>query len=322
MALGRRSLLLAAGAAPLAAAALAQAAWPSQPIKIVVPYPPGGLTDVLGRLAGERLQTAFGQPVVIDNKPGAATQLGASFVAKQPPDGYTLLLATVSTLCITPALYAKPLIVHGDFAPVAMMGSVVLILVCRPDLPARDPRDLVSLLKTKPDGYSYGSPGVGTAHHLLVELIRSREPFSATHVPYLGSAKALVDLTEGRFDFMFLDAAVALAPIKAGKLKPLAVTGTSRDPTLPEVPPLPDFFPGFDLTPWMSFVAPLGTPAPVVGRLNSELNKALSEPGFIQRLRNVGMQPMPLTVPAFSDFIVRDAGRWADLVKLSGAKAE
>jgi tripartite-type tricarboxylate transporter receptor subunit TctC len=245
----RRSLLVGAGAAALPAALHAQSSWPSQPFRIVVPYPPGGLTDVLGRLVGERLQTGFGQPVVIDNKPGAATQLGASYVAKAPPDGYTLLLATVSTLCITPALYARPLINHADFAPVAMMGRVVLFLVCRPDLPAADPKALVTMLQAKPDGYSYGSPGVGTAHHLLVELIRSKMPFSATHVPYLGSAKAVVDLMEGRFDFMFLDAAVALTPLKAGKLKVLAVTGAVRDPTLPDVPPLTDFFPGFDLSP-------------------------------------------------------------------------
>lgn len=319
MRLGRRALLAAAAALPVAAQANS---WPSQPFKIVVPYPPGGLTDVLGRLVGERLQTGFGQPAVIDNKPGAATQLGASYVAKQPPDGYTLLLATVSTLCITPALYAKPLIAPTDFAPVAMMGRVVLFLVCRPDLAVADPKALVAMLQAKPDGYSYGSPGVGTAHHLLVELIRSKMPFSATHVPYLGSAKALVDLMEGRFDFMFLDAAVALAPIKAGKLKVLAVTGSVRDATLPDVPPLTDFFPGFDLQPWMSIVGPLGLPGPVVERLNGELNRALADPIFSQRLRDVGLAATPLTVEAFGDFIKRDAARWAELVKLSGAKAE
>jgi len=310
-----------AGALALPAAARAQA-WPNQPFKIVVPYPPGGLTDVLGRLVGERLQIGLGQPAVIDNKPGAATQLGASYVAKSPPDGYTLLLATVSTLCITPALYARPLINHIDFAPVAMMGRVVLFLVCRPDLPVADPKALVAMLQAKPDRYSYGSPGVGTAHHLLVELIRSKIPFSATHVPYLGSAKAVVDLMEGRFDFMFLDAAVALAPLKAGKLKVLAVTGAMRDPTLPEVPPLTNFFPGFDLQPWMSIAGPAGIPAPVVERLNRELNKALVDPIFIQRLRDVGLAATPLTVEAFGEFIKRDAARWAELVKLSGAKAE
>src|SRR3954469_7736535 len=319
MMLRRRSMI--AGAAALPVAAQAQA-WPSQPFKIVVPYPPGGMTDVLGRLIGERLQMAFGQPTVIDNKPGAATQIGAAYVAKQPPDGSTLLLATVSTLAITPALYAKPLIHHTDFAPVAMMGTVVLSLVCRADLPVADPKALVAMLQAKPDGYSYGSPGVGTAHHLLVELIRSKMPFSATHVPYLGSAKAVVDLMEGRFDFMFLDAVVALAPLKAGKLKVLAVTGSAPDPTLPDVPPLTVFFPGFDLQPWMSIVGPLGLPAPVVQRLNGELNKALADPVFVQRLRDVGLAATPLTVEAFAEFIKRDAARWAELVKLSGAKAE
>ena len=320
---GRRSLLLAAGAAALAPSlAQAQATWPSQPIKIVVPYPPGGLTDVLGRLSAERLQTALGQPVMVDNKPGAATQLGASYVAKQPPDGYTLLLATVSTLCITPALYSKPLITHTDFAPVAFMGNVMLILVCRPGLEARDPKELVALLRAKPGSYSYGSPGVGSAHHLLTELILSREQLKAVHVPYLGSAKAVGDLAEGRFDVMFLDATVALPQIAAGRIRALAVTGLSSDPTLPAVPPLVKYFPGLDLQPWMSFVAPAGTPMPVVEKLNGVLNKALAEPDFIQRLRDSGMAPLPLTVAAFGDFIKRDAGRWAELVKISGAKAE
>jgi tripartite-type tricarboxylate transporter receptor subunit TctC len=323
MTLRRRTLLAAAATLPLAAPFTARAqTWPSQPFRIVVPYPPGGLTDVLGRLIGERLQAGLGQPAVIDNKPGAATQLGASLVAKAPADGYTLLLATVSTLCITPALYAKPLIHHTDFAPVSMMGRVVLILLCRPDLPVADPKALVAMLQAKPNGYSYGSPGVGTAHHLLVELIRSREPFSATHVPYLGSAKALVDLTEGRLDFMFLDAAVALAPIKAGKLKALAVTGSTPDPTLPDVPPLTTFFAGFDLQPWMSIVGPAGLAPATVQRLNGVLNKALEDAAFAQRLRDVGLAAQPMTPEAFADFIKRDAARWAELVKLSGAKAE
>jgi tripartite-type tricarboxylate transporter receptor subunit TctC len=312
---------LLAGTAALPLAAHAQT-WPNQPLRIVVPYPPGGLTDVLGRLVGERLQAEFGLPAVIDNKPGAATQLGASLVAKAPADGYTLLLATVSTMCITPALYAKPLIHHTDFTPVSMMGRVVLILVCRPDLAVADPKALVAMLQAKPNGYSYGSPGVGTAHHLLVELIRSRDPFSATHVPYLGSAKAVVDLMEGRFDFMFLDAAVALAPLKARRLKALAVTGSAPDPTLPEVPPLTTFFPGFDLQPWMSIAGPAGLAPTVVQKLNGVLNKALEDAAFAQRLRDVGLLAMPMTPEAFADFIARDAARWAELVKSSGAKSE
>ena len=322
MAASRRRALLGLAALLAPAAVRAQAAWPSQPIRIVVPYPPGALTDVLGRLVGERLNAAFGQPVIVDNKAGAATQLGAAYVAKQPADGYTLLLATVTTLCIAPALYAKPLIAFIDFAGAAMLGNVTLILVCRPDLPVGNPRELVALLQSKPGTYSYGSPGTGTAHHLLVELIRSRETFSALHVPYLGSTKAVVDLAEGRFDFMFLDATVALSQIAAGKLKALAVTGRRRDSTLPAVPTLAKFFPGLDLQPWMSVVAPAGTPAPILQRLNSEINKALADRDFVQRLRQVGVEAMPLTVAAFDDFIRTDSGRWAELVKISGAKAE
>ncbi len=202
------------------------------------------------------------------------------------------------------------------------MGRVVLFLVCSPGLPVKDPKELVAMLQAKPDGYSYGSPGIGTAHHLLVELIRSKAPFSATHIPYLGSAKALVDLMEGRFDFMFLDAAVALAPIKAGKLKVLAVTGSAPDPTLPGVPPLPTFFPGLDLQPWTSIVGPAGLPTPIAARLNAALNKALAEPAFVQRLAEVGLAALPMTVDAFGEFVKRDAVRWAELVKSSGAKAE
>ena len=323
MTLHRRTALLAAGGALLASQpARAQAAWPNQPLKLVVPYPPGALTDVLGRLVGERLVAAFGQPVIVDNKPGAATQLGASYVAKQPADGYTLLLATVSTLCITPALYAKPLIVHTDFAGAAFLGNVILILVCRPDLAVGNPKELAAILRAKPGGYSYGSPGVGTAHHLLTELILSREQVKAVHVPYLGSVKAVGDLAEGRLDFMFLDATVALTQIAAGRIKALAVTGASRNPVLPDVPALTEFFPDLDLQPWMSIAAPAGTPASVLERLNSEINKALAEKAFIERLRQIGVEATPLTVAAFSDFIRSDAGRWAQLVRISGAKAE
>src|SRR5258708_12270548 len=183
------------------------------------------------------------------------------------------------------------------------MGNVVLILVCRPGLEGRDPRELVTLLRGRAGGYSYGSPGGGTAHHVLTELILSREQLKAVHVPYLGSVKAMVDLAEGRFDFMFLDATVALPQIAAGKIKALAVTGTTRDPTLPQVPPLVEFFPGLDLQPWMSIVAPAGTPMPVVERLNSALNKALAEPDFLQRWRHSRMTPLPFTGPPSLDFI-------------------
>ncbi|MBM3647181.1 MAG: tripartite tricarboxylate transporter substrate binding protein [Alphaproteobacteria bacterium] len=322
MNLTRRTALVGLGGALIAQPGLAQAPWPSQPLKIVVPFPPGALTDVLGRMVAERLQAALGQPVVVDNKPGAATQVGAAFVAKQPADGYTLLVATSTTLGIVPFLYAKPLIAITDFTGVALLGNVTFYLVVRPNLPAKSLPELVALLRSKPDGYSYASPGAGTAHHLLVELIRDREKLQVTHIPYQGSAKALVDLSEGRLDFMFLDASVALPQIAAGKVVALAVTGNRRDPAKPDIPALTELYPGLGLQAWQSIVAPAGTPAPVVERLNREINVALTDPPFGQRLRQVGVEPLPLTVKAFDDFIRNDAGRWAALVKMSGAKAD
>ena len=317
----RDALLGFAGA--LASPLVARAeAWPNQPLKIVVPYPPGGLTDVAARLIGERLQAAFGQSVIVDNKAGAGTQVGAAFVTKQPADGYTLLLATVTTLSIVPALYAKPMITHKDFAGVAMLGDVTLILVSRPDLPAGDPKQLAALLRAKPGGYTFGSPGIGSAHHLLTELMLSREKLKAVHVPYSGSVKAVGDLTEGRLDFMFVDGTVALPQIAAGKLKTLAISGAKPWASLPKTPPITDFYPGLDPQPWLSIASPAGTPAPVVERLNGEINKALGETAMAEKLRQVGLEPAPLTVAAFNDFIPREARRWAEMVRISGAKAE
>ena len=300
----------------------AQGAWPSQPIRVVVPFPPGGLTDVLGRLVAERLQSAFGQPAVVDNRPGAATQVGAALVAKQPADGYTLLIATSTTLGIVPALYAKPLIAVAEFAAVAMLGNVTFFLVARPDLAATTPPKLMAMLRDRPDTYSYGSPGAGTAHHLLVELIKTRENAKAQHVPYQGSTKAVVDLMESRLDFMFLDASVALPQIVAGKIKALAVTGKSRLPSQPDVPALTEFYDGLDLQAWQSIVGPAGLAVTTVEKINAEINKALGEPTFMQRLQEVGVEPTPLTVKAFGDLIQRDAGRWAELVRVSGARPD
>jgi tripartite-type tricarboxylate transporter receptor subunit TctC len=324
MGLSRRRALGGLGGALLAPAVIAraEAPWPSQSLKIVVPYPPGGLTDVAGRMLSDHLQTAFGQTVIVDNKAGAGTQIGASYVAKQPADGYTLLLATVSTLCITPALYAKPMITHSDFTGVAMLGDATLILVGRPDLPAANPRDLVALLGAKPGGYTYGSPGIGSVHHLLTELMLSRHKVNAVHVPYPGSVKAVVDLAGSRLDFMFVDATVALPQITTAKIKAFAVTGSARQPGLLDVPAITEFFPALDPAPWLSIAAPTGTPANALERLNGEINKALGLPQFGDRLRQLGLEPRPLTLAAFGDFIKRDVDRWAEMVKISGARAD
>jgi tripartite-type tricarboxylate transporter receptor subunit TctC len=323
MAVARRAALMGlAGTLLGSGRGHADAVWPDQPIKIVVPYPPGALTDALGRMAGERFQKAFGQPVIVDNRAGAGTLLGASAVAKQPADGYTLLLATVTTLCIAPALYAKPLATSADFTGVAKIGDVTLFLVTRPDLPVINPRELVALLRSKPGGYTFGSPGIGSVHHLLSELILSREKLSAVHVPYQGSVKAVGDLMEGRLDFMFLDATVVLAQLSTGKLKALAVSGSERLPELPAVPALTEFFPGLDARPWMSIAAPAATPPSILSKLNNEINLALADASFAERLRQIGVAPTPLTLAAFNDFIAAEVARWTEMVRLSGARAE
>lgn len=321
----RRHTLLGLGGAailPLTGHAQAQTAFPSQPMKIVVPYPPGGLTDVAARLIGEHLQGTMGQPIVIENKAGAGTQLGASLVAKAPADGHTLLLATVTTLCIAPALYAKPIIAVSDFAGIAMLGNVTLILVGRPDLAASGVKELMAMMRAKPGGLSFGSPGIGSVHHLLAELVMSREQVKAVHVPYPGSVKAVSDLMESRFDFMFVDGTVALPQIAAGKLKPLAVSGPRRWPVQPNTPALPEFYPGLSQQPWLSIAGPAATPLAVRERLNAEINKALARPAIFDRLRQVGLDAAPLTLAAFDDFIRSDAGQWAEMVRISGAKAE
>jgi tripartite-type tricarboxylate transporter receptor subunit TctC len=291
-------------------------------VRIIAGFAAGGGVDITARLIGQWLSDRLGQSFVVENRTGAGGNIGTEAVVKAAPDGYTLLLATVTTLCVAPALYAKPLATHADFIGIAKIGDVTLFLLARPGLPVAEPRELVALLRAKPGGYTFGSPGIGSVHHLLTELILSRAHLSAVHVPYPGSVKAMGDLMEGRLDFMFLDATVALAQISTGKLKALAVTGSQRLPELPAVPALTDFFPGLDAQPWMSIAAPAATPPAILSRLNGEMNKALADASFAGRLRQIGVAPTPLTLTAFNDFIVNEVARWTEMVRLSGARAE
>lgn len=324
----RRQLLQAAAAAGLsltgAAAmrpALAQAAYPDRPVTLVVPYPPGGLTDALGRLIGEQMRPALDQPWVIENRPGAGTLRGAAQVAKAPADGYTLLVATSTTLAISPAMFASPIATAADFTGVAMIGSVNLFLVARPDLDVKSLAELVAALRRNPDRYSFGSPGNGTMHHLIVEMIKKQEGVSAIHVPYQGSVTALTDLMGGRIDFMFIDAVVGLPQIAAGKVKALAVAAPKRSAQQPDVPTVAETYPSIDLQAWQSIAAPRGTPPAVVAKLNAAINKQLETPELQAALRKVGVEANPMSTQALNDFIEADARRFADLVKSAGVKA-
>ena len=321
--LTRRQLLALAGGAggALALPAFAQGTYPDRPIKLLVPFPPGALTDTLGRLVADRIRPALGQPIVVENRPGAGTLLGASVVAKSPPDGYQLMVATSTTLAISPAMYASPPATPADFIGVAMIGAVSLYLVTRPDLKVASLPELVTEIRNNPGKLNFGSPGTGTMHHLIVEMIKAHEKVQATHVPYQGSVTALQDLMTGRIDFMFLDAVAAMPQIQAGKINAIAVAAARRTQALPNVATVAETFPQIDLQAWQTVAAPRATPIPIVERLNAEINKALDSPEGRAALLRVGVDAMPLSVRQLNELIARDEKRLGDLVRAAGLKA-
>lgn len=318
----RRTLLQGAlGAAAAVALPALGADYPDKPVHLVVPFPPGGLTDVLGRMVGERLARSLGQPVVVENKPGAGTLLGASAVAKAAPDGYTIMVATSTTLGIAPALYQGTPFRISELTGVAMLGDVTLLLVSRPDFPASNVAELVAAVRAKPGGYNFASPGSGTVHHLLMEMLKAQEGLNVPHVPYQGSGQALTDMISGRIDFMLIDASIGMPQVRAGKIKLLAVASSKRSALAPDVPAINETYPKIDLQAWQSIAAPAGTPAAIVARLNADINRELANPEFREQLSKVGLEARPMGVAEFNEMVRREAPRWAELVKASGAKA-
>ena len=308
-------------ASPLAAA---QASYPSRPIKLVVPYPPGALTDILARAIGERLGNALGQPVVIDNKPGAGTLVGAEFVAKQPPDGYTLLMATSTTLGISPALYQpSPINPVKDFAPVSAVGTVNFFLIANPSFPARNVKEMIDSIMVKPGAYNYGSVGSGSPHHLFMEALKTQYGLSIQHVPYKGTPAALTDLLTGRLQVMFADATIAVPNIEAGKVVALGTSAAQQSTLLPSVPPIATTVAGYDWQAWQGIVAPAGTPKDIVNRLASELAKIEATPDFKAQLTKFGMEPLPPQSPEqFAAMIAAEQPVWSKAIKDSGAKVD
>jgi tripartite-type tricarboxylate transporter receptor subunit TctC len=319
----RRSLLQSL--APLALAGSwsshAQEAYPNRPLRLLVPFPAGALTDSLGRMVAERLRVVLGQPLVVENRPGSGTLLGAAVIAKSPPDGYNLMVATSTTLAIAPAMYAAPPAMPSDLTGVAMIGTVSLFLVSRKDLKVASLNELVAEMRNRPGQLNYGSPGSGTMHHLIIELLKIEEKLSAAHIPYQGSIPALTDLISGRIDFMFLDAVAALPQIQAGKINVLAVAVDKRLASMPQVPTVGESYPRLDLQAWQTIAAPKGTPADIVNRLNAEINKSLSSAEGRAALMRVGVEANPMSVTALNDLIARDEKRLGDLVRSIGLKA-
>jgi len=310
------ALLAAAAAGP----AWAQGAYPDRPIKLLVPFPAGALTDSLGRLVAERLRPVLGQPFVVENRPGAGTLLGAGQVAKSPPDGYQLMIATTTTLALSPAMFPSPPATAADFIGVGMIGSVTLMLVTRPDMKVRNLQELVAAMRAEPGRMNYASPGNGTMHHVLMEMIKAQEKLSATHVPYQGSMPALGDVMTGRVDFMFLDAVAAMPQIQAAKVNVIAVAAARRWMALPDVATVAETYPLIDVQAWQSIAAPRATPAAIVERLNLEWNRQLELPEVRAQLLRMGVDAMPMSVAALNALIARDEQRLGALVRSIGLK--
>ena len=314
---------VAIAAATVCGTAYAQGNYPSKPITIVVPFSPGGATDIMSRTLAERLKNRLGQPVIVENKPGAGTMIASEYVAKAAPDGHTVLLAA-SSLGIAPSLYSKvnydPV---KDFAPISLVASVVHVLSVHPSVPAKNVAELVTFVKANPSKANYGSVGAGTSTHLESELFNTMAGVKMEHVPYKGSAPALLDLVSGNINVMF-DAYASSKPfINDSKIRLLAVTTAKRSKLLPNVPTVAESgLPGYEAMPWLGFVAPAGTPAPVVSKFHTELMEVLKEPAVQEKFQSLGLEIIGNTPAEFSEFIKKDIVKWAKVVKDSGAKAD
>jgi tripartite-type tricarboxylate transporter receptor subunit TctC len=322
----RRTLIRAAGASLVAAPALAFAqAWPTKPIRLVIPFPAGGATDIVGRLLAQKLGPALGQQVVVDNKPGAGGTLGADIVAKAAPDGHTILLATSSTHSIGPALNPKlPYDAFRDFTPVAHVASAPSVLVVGRDFPAQTTQELVALLKKNPGKYNFGSSGIGTYPHLAAEMFKWRAGgLFVVHIPYRGTGLVITDLVAGQIAFL-MDSIVSAQPhIRDGKVRPLAVSGAQRSPSLPNVPTFAEAgVPNMELANWFGFFAPPGTPADIVQRLNRELNGVVRSAEIVERLGNVGAVAASGTPEQFGKLVRDEHEAWKALIARAGIKPE
>jgi tripartite-type tricarboxylate transporter receptor subunit TctC len=317
---GALALVLAFLVAPPAGA---QPAYPSKPVRLVVPFPAGGTTDLLARAAAQKLSEAWGQQVIVDNRPGAAGNIGAELVAKAPPDGYTLLMGTVGTHAINTSLYAKMPYDHvKDFTPVILVAGVPNVLVVNPGVPVNSVAELIAYAKANPGKLNFASSGSGTSIHLSGELFKTMTGVQMTHVPYKGSAPALTDLIGGQVQLMFDNLPSSLAFIKAGKLRALAVTGTTRAAALPETPTVADTVPGFEASSWFGILAPAGTRRDIVLKINGEVAKWLASPDAKEKLAAQGANVASGSPEDFAKHIQAETAKWAKVVKESGAKVD
>ena len=306
----------------LAAAAGAQQVYPTKPIRIISPYPPGGTTDIMARLVGPKLTESWGQPVIVDNRPGGNTIIGSEAMVKSPPDGYTLLSILTSHV-IVPNLAPTPYDVVKDFAAVATIASTQLVLVVHPSLPARNLQELIALANSKPGQINYGSGGSGTVTHLAGEYFNIQAGVRTQHIPYKGSAQALTDLMGGQVHLYFSPPIVAIPHIKSGRLKAIAMSGDTRLSALPELPTaIESGLKGFVVNIWYGLLAPAATPSAIVNKLGAEIATVLAMPDIREKLLSQGMEPFISTPEQFAALIKADLAKYTAIIKRANIKLE
>jgi tripartite-type tricarboxylate transporter receptor subunit TctC len=314
-----------AAIATLASACAAASAqtYPSKPIRVVVPYPPGGSGTIVARILGDKLTQAWGQQVLVDSRPGASGMIGADIVAKSPPDGYTLLAGYTSEVAINVSLFRKmaydPV---KDFAPIALTGVIPMVLLVHPSVPAKSVKELMALAKRRPGEMTYGSAGAGSPAHLAHELLNRSTDVRMVHVPYKGAAPALVDLLGGHVFTYFSGMPPAMPHVHAGKLRGLAVSTAKRSAAAPDIPAVSESVPGFDVPTWFSLLAPAGTPRDIVTKLNAETVKSLNDPAVKPKLAALGAETTALSADEVASFIRKEIEKYAAVVKASGARVE
>ncbi|MGH6609813.1 MAG: Bug family tripartite tricarboxylate transporter substrate binding protein [Burkholderiaceae bacterium] len=320
---------LAAAVLTIASSSAHAQTWPSKPVRIIVPFPPAGTTDIVARSLGAELQKMWGQPVIVENRAGAGGNVGAEAVSKSPNDGYTLLMGTVGTHAINAPLFAQagnkmPFDPVKDFVPITLAAGVPNVMVINPKVPVNSVSEFIAYAKANPGKLNMASSGNGTSIHLTGELFKTQTGTYMLHLPYRGSAPAITDLLAGNTDVMFDNLPSALPHIKGGKLKALAVTSRERSPALPDVPTIEEAakLKGFDASSWFGLFAPAGTPRAVVDKIQADVAKALSVPEVRERFMAQGAQPSGMTSDQFAAFIRNETDKWTKVVKASNAKID
>lgn len=296
--------------------------YPGRPIRIIVPNPPGGGNDVIGRIVADKLREKWGQAVIVENRAGASGSIGAEAVAKSPPDGYTLLVTAPASLVINKHLFAKLAYDPDAFVPISLVAASAGALLVNPGVPADSVQQLIALAKANPGKLTFASQGNGTIAHLAGELFQLMAGVKCVHVPYKGSAPAIADLLGGQVNMMFGEIAPAFPHVRGGRLRVLAVGGEKRNPLFPDVPSLHEALPGFAFSFWFAMVAPAGTPPAIASRLSTAVAEGLNQPDVAKRLLEVSLEPLGSTPEAMAQFMKRESERWGSVIRLTGMKAQ